>query len=617
MKTKQMLAMLLTGVVLLAAAPLSGAEDLFLTEEEFPELAEQEDGDSLSEEIFDLAVPEETEAFDLEDSLPVGGEEPGDVILILPEDPAEEALLSDFIDGGSEDGIPDPSQAQTSTPTPTPVPAPTSAPEQVPNIAEILGLDRAPYLPPVSSPSDGFQVEGLEGLLDFPTGSEIPFTVTGASAITLFGGDLMQADCRWSPIYWTLDGYSTRNDLAADTSVPVTSANMTLRTDMSEFHEPGEHKIRIYFRLFTWKDGKWSPYKEVISYALASYVVKGEGVVPTVAPATVTPTPKPTAGGATPTPTPVPGGTILTRDAYIPDVSSPDEGFKVTGFESPIELAAGVPHDFTVTGASAETLYTALEIGDGKWSPEYWTDAGSDVKQNYDESDKDAHTTRTWTVRSKNGIYNSSQAITIALYFRLYVWNGSGWSRTTTVDSVMQPIVVAKITPVPTLAPAKAGSITLDRSKKTLYKNSSKTYRKVTLKPTLTGVAVGKTVKYKSSDTTVATVSSKGVVTAVKKGTATITAYVKANGTTYKATCKITVKNPSLTLPLTSWTLSVGEKFSLSATPKPAATLDFSSTNKAIATVSTKGIVTGKKAGTCEIVVTANGVSKRCKIIVQ
>ena len=54
--------------------------------------------------------------------------------------------------------------------------------------------------------------------------------------------------------------------------------------------------------------------------------------------------------------------------------------------------------------------------------------------------------------------------------------------------------------------------------------------------------AIGGTVKYATSNKSVATVSSKGVVTAKKAGTAVITATAgKA-----KITCKVTVKNPKL-----------------------------------------------------------------------
>ncbi len=56
------------------------------------------------------------------------------------------------------------------------------------------------------------------------------------------------------------------------------------------------------------------------------------------------------------------------------------------------------------------------------------------------------------------------------------------------------------------------------------------------------------TVKWKSSNTSVAKVSSNGKVTAIKKGKATITAYFAYGGKTYKANCAVTVKsrNPKI-----------------------------------------------------------------------
>ena len=62
----------------------------------------------------------------------------------------------------------------------------------------------------------------------------------------------------------------------------------------------------------------------------------------------------------------------------------------------------------------------------------------------------------------------------------------------------------------------------------------------ITLTPTLLpSNAANKKIIWKSSDTSVATVSDKGVVTAVGNGTATITAETESGG--YKATCKVMV----------------------------------------------------------------------------
>lgn len=119
----------------------------------------------------------------------------------------------------------------------------------------------------------------------------------------------------------------------------------------------------------------------------------------------------------------------------------------------------------------------------------------------------------------------------------------------------------------------------------------------------------GKTT-YTSSSAKVAKVSSTGKVTAVKKGTATIT--VKNNGVTAKF--KVTVKNP--TLNATSKTLKKGKSFTLKITGK-VGKAKFTSSNKKIATVSSKGVVKAKKKGKATITVATNGLKLKCKITVK
>ncbi|WP_287638913.1 Ig-like domain-containing protein, partial [Blautia sp.] len=140
----------------------------------------------------------------------------------------------------------------------------------------------------------------------------------------------------------------------------------------------------------------------------------------------------------------------------------------------------------------------------------------------------------------------------------------------------------------------------LNTSSKTLYtKGSTKTTLKVTTNLT-------DKITWKSSNTKVAAVNSKGVVTAKAKGTAVITASCGE----YKATCKITVKNPSLKLTKTSATVKAGKTTKISAKATPSGKITYKSSNTKIATVSSKGVVKGKKKGTAKITVTCNGVKK-------
>ena len=147
----------------------------------------------------------------------------------------------------------------------------------------------------------------------------------------------------------------------------------------------------------------------------------------------------------------------------------------------------------------------------------------------------------------------------------------------------------------------------LDVTEKTLYVKGKDI---VTLKA---DTNLSDKITWSSSNKKVATVDSKGVVTAKAKGTAVITATCGE----YKATCKVSVKTPTLKLAKTSASIKVGKKTTIKATATPTGTVKYTSSNKKIATVSSKGVVTGKKKGTAKITVTCNGVSKTFKVTVK
>jgi len=128
-----------------------------------------------------------------------------------------------------------------------------------------------------------------------------------------------------------------------------------------------------------------------------------------------------------------------------------------------------------------------------------------------------------------------------------------------------------------------------------------------------------KSVTWKSSNTKVATVTSKGKVKGVKAGTATITCTSAAGS---KATCKVTVVNGDITLNKTEVAIQKGKTTKLKATLLPTTLEDKSvtwkSSNTKIATVSSSGKVKGVKYGTATITCTSNatGLSATCKVTV-
>ena len=129
--------------------------------------------------------------------------------------------------------------------------------------------------------------------------------------------------------------------------------------------------------------------------------------------------------------------------------------------------------------------------------------------------------------------------------------------------------------------------------------------------------ATDKTVTWSSSNTAVATVSSTGKVTAVAAGEAVITVTTTDGGKT--ATCTVTVTNPavpvqSVSLDKTTLDLNVGEDITLVATVLPSnaddKTVTWSSSNTAVATVSSTGKVTAVAAGEAVITVTTTDGNK-------
>ncbi|MBR1559516.1 MAG: Ig-like domain-containing protein [Clostridia bacterium] len=139
----------------------------------------------------------------------------------------------------------------------------------------------------------------------------------------------------------------------------------------------------------------------------------------------------------------------------------------------------------------------------------------------------------------------------------------------------------------------------------------------LTLTPAIKPAGATATVTFKSSNTKVATVTSKGKVTAKAGGACTITATTQ-NGLT--ASCDLTVTTPptGVKLDKTSATLEVDDTLELTAAIQPAGVtgeLFWSSSNAKVASVNANGVVTGVKAGTATITVkTANNKKATCKV---
>lgn len=146
------------------------------------------------------------------------------------------------------------------------------------------------------------------------------------------------------------------------------------------------------------------------------------------------------------------------------------------------------------------------------------------------------------------------------------------------------------------------------------------TGKKYTLKPVVAPSNSQEKVTYKSSNTKIATVSSTGVITAKKVGKVTIT----VQSGKQKATVTLTVKKaPALkaikNVP-TKKTITKGKTYTLKPQLYPSgaiAKITYTTSNKSIATVDSKGKITAKKKGTAVITVKAGKFTAKCKVTVK
>ena len=180
---------------------------------------------------------------------------------------------------------------------------------------------------------------------------------------------------------------------------------------------------------------------------------------------------------------------------------------------------------------------------------------------------------------------------------------------------IENPTTTTPTTTTPTVV--KPTKLTLNKKRVVLTKYSRNTGTKLNATVTPTN-ATNKSVIWKSSNSKVAKVDSKGNVTTVSKGTCIITA-ISTVDSKVKATCKVTVvqKVVSVKLSAKSKTIKKGKSFTLKATVLPTnanmKSVTFTSTNKKVATVNSKGKVTAKKAGKATIIVTTKDSKKQAK----
>lgn len=175
---------------------------------------------------------------------------------------------------------------------------------------------------------------------------------------------------------------------------------------------------------------------------------------------------------------------------------------------------------------------------------------------------------------------------------------------------------------LPTVTPAAVATVTISVPSSLNVGQSAQAT--VTLKDAQGNTLTNRTITYVSSDANIASVSTTGLVTALKGGAVTITA--SAEGKSASAVLTSVAPKPAvhmITLTATSTNIKVGELTQVTAVPKDVngvpitgLTITWSSSPSAVATVSSTGMAAGRSAGSALVYAKADTVTRSLALTV-
>lgn len=150
----------------------------------------------------------------------------------------------------------------------------------------------------------------------------------------------------------------------------------------------------------------------------------------------------------------------------------------------------------------------------------------------------------------------------------------------------------------------KYPTVKLDKKKVTLYRGQS-----VKLNA---DVSSGIVPKWKTNKKSIAIINPDGTITAIKNGSAIITATVDR----VSATCEVIVKKPVIKLSSLELTIKAGNTTLLSALVSSGNYPEWSTSNSNVATVDSLGRISGIKKGRAYIYAKEDGSKVRCTVYV-
>ena len=296
----------------------------------------------------------------------------------------------------------------------------------------------------------------------------------------------------------------------------------------------------------------------------------------------------------------------ISSDSNV-DKSSDTSGENVSDNETPLttELTQGTLSDMPAMTSEASNEGNNVAVESVAFSPDSGSVAvGSTLAT--------AVTVLPEGATEKGVTYSSSDETKATVDESGVITGVEAGSATITATAKDGSNVFGTFTVTVTAAPVKVTGITItDAPASILVGKTVDLSKYITVTP---DTATDPTVSYSTSDTSIATVSDAGVVTAVKKGTAKITVTAK-DGSGITATYEPAVTIPVSSIDMTDGYMLVGKVGYLTCTVKPTdadnQTLGWSSSDPSLATVdSSTGYITSLQPGTVQITAVAQDGSE-------
>jgi hypothetical protein len=301
----------------------------------------------------------------------------------------------------------------------------------------------------------------------------------------------------------------------------------------------------------------------------------------------------------------------------------------VTGLEKPLKFYPSKFYDFTVTGAGMDN--TDPIENDERWEPLYWSTKNnpSTIQVN----------TR-WRIGSSKGIMESNTYSMYIFFKKQFFDCKHGWEYTEDIQSLRITFESDSITtseldswinsdkdeygnPIPTEPPTVTPTPPTVQMKVNTHSITLRTGQSTSSVKVTNSTPYFRVVAWYSDNTSIAKVNPYGKITAGKRPGKTYVTVVMSTGEAAKI--KVTVQKGKIKTKSISGLkkkVSVNKGKTLKLTPvlSPQTSqekISYSSSNKKVATVSSKGVITARKKGSTTITIKSGKISVKCKVTVK